>query len=758
MTLVTKNKEKRVQPFNEERLVAFVDSVLYMKDFEAIPEESKEKFKSKLLRQIKRLDKIRAREITNKIINGASELISKEEPLWSFVASRFRLKELYSESAYNRSYDSSDKYGSLIGLLKYLGEKGVYSEEILKHYTKEELKIAESFIDPELDNLFSFIGIETLRGKYLARDFDGRTFELPQERYLIIALYLMYKEDKSKRLDLVKQAYWAISNQYMTVATPTWNNAGKATKQLSSCFIDLVEDSLNGIKQSNVDLSNVSKFGGGIGVYMGKVRSRGSSIRGYKNASGGVIPWIKDLNNMAISVDQLGQRQGALAVYLDVWHKDIFPFLDLKLNNGDERMRAHDIFTGVCLPDIFMEKVEKREDWYLFDPFEVKSKKGWSLEDFYDEKEGDGTFRQKYDELVGDNDISKTKVAAIDIMKRIMRSQLETGVPFMFYRDEVNRMNPNKHEGMIYSSNLCTEIMQNMSPSGDIKYTYEDGKVVMRKDAGDFVVCNLSSIHLGNTTKDGVLERLIPIQVRMLDNVIDINKSPVIQAEVTNQKYRAVGLGTFSYHQWLARNKMVWGSIGASEATDKLYEQIAYLTIKASHELAKEKGSYPLFEGSDWHTGDYFSVRGYDDEKWNELRDEVSKHGIRNGYLMAVAPNASTSVLTNGTATTDPIFDKFYYEEKKDFKIGVTVPELNPITNLFYDNAYNYNQLDSIKQASLRQKHIDQGNSFNLYVDKGIKASELLNIHMSAWKAKLKSTYYVRSTSVDLIECESCES
>lgn len=455
MTLVTKNKENRVQPFNEERLINFINNVINASEFETLSNKSKEEYKAKVLRQIKRLDKVRAREITNKLINAASERISKEEPLWSNIAARLRLKEMYNESAYNRSYDSSDKYGSLIGLLKFLGEKGVYSETILKHYSKEELKEAEKFIDPELDNLFTFVAIENLRKRYLARDFDKRTFELPQERFLIVALHLMYKEDKSKRMELVKEAYWALSNQYMTVATPTWNNAGKSTGKLASCFVDTVEDSLDGIKHSNVDLSNVSKFGGGIGTYVGKVRSRGSSIRGYKGASSGVIPWIKDLNNLAVSVDQLGQRQGAIAVYLDVWHKDIELFLDLKLNNGDERMRAHDIFTGVCLPDIFMEKVEKREDWYLFDPHEVKTKKGWSIEDFYDEEEGKGSFREKYDELVGDNNISKTKVAAIDIMKRIMRSQLETGVPFMFYRDEANRKNPNKHKGMIYSSNLC---------------------------------------------------------------------------------------------------------------------------------------------------------------------------------------------------------------------------------------------------------------------------------------------------------------
>lgn len=190
-------------------------------------------------------------------------------------------------------------------------------------------------------------------------------------------------------------------------------------------------------------------------VYIGKVRGLGSAIRGHKGASSGTIPWIRQLNNTAVSVDQLGTRQGAIAVYQDVWHRDIMQHLDLKLNNGDERMRAHDIFLGVTLPDLFMETVEARGDWYLFDPHEVREVMGFSLEDYYDEEFGSGSFREKYMECVNDSRLTKDKVPAIDIMKRIMRSQMETGTPFMFYRDEVNRANPNKHEGMIYSSNLC---------------------------------------------------------------------------------------------------------------------------------------------------------------------------------------------------------------------------------------------------------------------------------------------------------------
>src|SRR5690625_967514 len=228
---------------------------------------------------------------------------------------------------------------------------------------------------------------------------------------------------------------------------------------------------------------------------MGKVRARGSSIKGFKGMSSGVVPWIKQLNNTAVSVDQLGTRKGAIAIYLDAWHKDIEYFLDLKLNNGDERLRAHDIFTGITLPDYFMEQVEKRGDWYLFDPHEVREVMGYFLEDFYDEREGSGTWREKYEECIQNNQVTKRKVPAIDIVKRFLRSQLETGTPFMFYRDEVNRKNPNQHEGIVYCTNLCTEITQNQSPTVQYKEEIDGDTIITYKKAGDFVVCNLSSIN-----------------------------------------------------------------------------------------------------------------------------------------------------------------------------------------------------------------------------------------------------------------------
>ncbi|MCP3738943.1 ribonucleoside-diphosphate reductase subunit alpha [Rossellomorea sp. BNER] len=701
---------------------------------------------------------------TEECILHSLSLLNEDSPRWTFVAAELYLSKLYREVANNRGESSQTSYFSFHNLIETLTQKGIYNPTILENFSIEEINELGKEMNAERDSLFTYIGVKTLADRYLARDHSGLLFELPQERWMIISMTLMQKENKDTRLQLIKEAYWALSNLFMTVATPTLSNAGKSYGQLSSCFIDTVDDSLQGIFDSNTDIANLSKNGGGIGVYLGKIRSHGSTIKGFKSASSGVIPWMKQLNNTAVSVDQLGQRKGAICTYLDIWHRDILSFLDVKLNNGDERLRTHDLFTGVCLPDLFMEAVEERKDWYLFDPHEVREVMGFSLEDYYDESKGNGSFREKYQQCIYTPSLSKRKLPAIEIMKRIMKSQLETGTPFMFYRDEVNRKNANSHIGMVYSSNLCTEITQNQSVTTVIEQKVDDGEIIIRKSPGDFVVCNLSSINLARAVTEEVLERLISIQVRMLDNVIDINSIPVLQANLTNQKYRGIGLGTFGWHHLLALKKIKWESNEAIQYADRLYEKIAFLTIKASMSLSKEKGSAPAFKGSDWETGEYFVKRGYYQSPaspfpWARLIDDVREKGMRNTYLMAVAPNSTTSIIAGSTPSIDPVFKKFYSEEKKNYKIPVTAPDLNCETTWFYKTAYRLDQHWSIDQNSARQKHIDQSLSFNLYVDNTIKAIDLLNLHLHAWKSGLKTTYYLRSTSTSTFEeCESCSS
>ncbi|WP_066191979.1 ribonucleoside-diphosphate reductase subunit alpha [Gracilibacillus timonensis] len=720
-------------------------------------------------------------ETTQEALFYSLNQIAMDQPDWTFVAAHFHLDNLYREAASNRGYDGEQKYGSLYELVHTLTDIGIYSTDLLASYSKEELDSLQTAIEPERDKLFNYIGLFLLADRYLARDHERNLYELPQERFMIIAMTLMQKEAPEKRLDLVKEAYWALSNLYMTVATPTLSNAGKSYGQLSSCFIDTVDDSLDGIYLNNWDIARLSKDGGGIGIYYGKVRALGSDIKKFKGNSSGVVPWIRLVNDTAVSVDQLGQRQGAVAIYLDVFHKDIMNgFLDLKTNNGDERRKAHDIFSGVSIPDLFMQQLQERDEqgksvgeWHTFCPHQVKQTMGWKdedgnplgLEDFYDE-ENEKYFSEKYWEAVNHPLLPRKTYRAMDIMARIMVAQLETGTPYMFYRDEVNRQNPNKHKRgigktSIYCSNLCTEIAQNMSATSITKeYQDEDGNIVIIRKPGDFVVCNLSSVNLANAIRAEVLERLVAIQVRMLDNVIDLNTISVGQAQATNKKYRAVGLGTFGWHHLLALENIHWESEEAVNYADKVYEDIAYYTIKASMELAQEKGSYNEFEGSEWQTGVYFDRRDYTTDRWQELRQQVAEKGMRNGWLMAVAPNSSTAKIGGSTDGIDPIYNVEYAEEKKNFKFKVTAPDLDHVTYNYYRRArHELDQLWSIRQNAKRQRHIDQAISFNLYVRHDIKAVDLLNLHVAAWENRLKTTYYVRSTSqTEIEECEACHS
>ncbi|AKC86657.1 ribonucleoside-diphosphate reductase subunit alpha [Pseudoxanthomonas suwonensis] len=768
-TWITKEAGNRRIPLDRARLERSIDAV-----HAEFPQLDVADYKRSVFGFVERKDAVNADDLVDHLIREAEARVDLAAPEWEYFAARLYLRRLYKRASRNRFYDAEQKYGSYVGLQESLADRNVYSNDILRAYSKEELQEAGRMIDPERDKLFAYNGLYLLATRYLATDTSRGVFELPQERWLTIALYLMQDESgpgkgsRERRMQLVGEAYWALSNLYMTVATPTLQNAGKVGGQLSSCFIDTVDDSLQGIYDSNTDIARVSKGGGGVGAYLGYVRSSGSSIRGVPNSSGGVVPWIKQLNNTAVSVDQLGQRKGAVAVYLDIWHRDIEAFLDLRLNNGDQRLRAHDVFTSVCVPDAFMEAVERRGDWYLFDPHEVRRIKGWYLQDSYDEKKGEGTFRKRYEEVVADERISRKTVKAIEIFKRIMVSQLETGNPFMFYRDEVNRKNPNKHAGMVYSSNLCTEILQNMSPTRLMQEIISGNQIVTTRQAGDFVVCNLSSVNLGRAVVPqqdqgdlitDVLERLIPIQVRMLDNVIDLNDLPVPQATITNRKYRAIGLGTFGWHHLLAQKGIHWNSPQAEDYSDALYERINQLTVQASMELAKEKGTYPAFPGSDWHTGAYFRDRGYNSPSWLDLAAQVAVNGVRNGWLLAVAPNMSTAQIAGSTASIDPIYSAFYYEEKKDFRRPVAAPGLSLETWPYYEKgAYKVDQFASVRQNARRQRHVDQAISFNLYVPSTIRASTLLELHMTAWREGIKTTYYVRSNDIDIAECEWCSS
>ena len=682
------------------------------------------------------------------------ELTTQEAPDWEFIAARllnFRLAEKRAAVSGKQSF-----YEKLV----YLTEEGLYGSYILESYSREEIDEAAGFICPERDKLLNYSGLDLLARRYLIHTHSHEPLESVQEMYLGIALHLAMPE-KTNRMLWVRRFYDMLSRLEVTMATPTLSNARKPYHQLSSCFIDTVPDTLEGIYRSIDNFAMVSKFGGGMGMYFGKVRAAGGNIRGFKGVAGGVIRWMRLVNDTAVAVDQLGMRQGAVAVYLDVWHKDLPEFLQLRTNNGDDRMKAHDIFPAVCYPDLFwrMAKEDLNKPWHLFCPHEIMTLKGYCLEDYYGEE-----WEKRYLDCVNDPRLSRRTISIKDIVRLVLRSAVETGTPFTFNRDTVNRANPNAHRGMIYCSNLCTEIAQNMSAiehlSTEIRTTDGDTVVVDTVKPGDFVVCNLASLSLGHLPLEDEtqMREKVATVVRALDNVIDLNFYPVPYAKITNRHYRSIGLGVSGYHHALAIRGIRWESDEHLAFMDEVFERINYAAIEASAELAREKGRYDYFEGSDWQTGDYFVKRGYTSDRWKSLSAKVADCGMRNAYLLAVAPTSSTSIIAGTTAGTDPVMKRFFLEEKKGVMFPRVAPALSDKTFWTYKGAYLIDQTWSVRAAGVRQRHIDQAQSLNLYITNDYTMRQVLNLYTLAWECGVKTIYYVRSKSLEVEECESCAS
>mgnify|MGYP002741780706 FL=1 len=710
-----------------------------------------DKFKSFCKDDMKQADKLSA------LVKAAVEMTTQEAPNWEFIAARLLSYKLNRSIA---AFEESVSVHSFYDKLRYLTDERLYGEYILASYSPEEIEQAATFIKEDRNDLLNYSGLDLLMKRYLIRTYSNKPIESIQEMYLGIALHLAINE-KEDRMLWVQKFYDILSKLEVTMATPTLSNARKPFHQLSSCFIDTVPDSLEGIYRSLDNFAQVSKFGGGMGMYFGKVRAAGGKIRGFKGAAGGVIRWMKLVNDTAVAVDQLGMRQGAVAVYLDVWHKDLPEFLQLRTNNGDDRMKAHDIFPAVCYPDLFWKMAQEdiNQPWHLFCPNEILSIKGYCLEDYYGEE-----WEKRYIDCVNDARLTRRTLSVKDIVRLVLRSAVETGTPFTFNRDHVNKANPNGHKGMIYCSNLCTEIAQNMSEiesvSTEVKTDDGDTVVVRASKPGDFVVCNLASLSLGHLPleNESKLTDVVRTVVRALDNVIDINFYPLPYAKITNQRYRSLGLGVSGYHHALAVRGIKWESQEHLDFVDKVFETINRAAVEASSDIAKQKGSYKYFEGSDWQTGEYFTKRGYTSPEWNALAAKVKEQGMRNAYLLAIAPTSSTSIIAGTTAGTDPVMQRFFLEEKKGAMLPRVAPELSDRTFWVYKSAYNIDQQWTVRAAGVRQRHIDQAQSQNLYITNDFSMRQLLELYLLAWRSGVKTIYYVRSKSLEVEECESCAS
>ncbi len=741
-------------------------------------------------------DKITTEEIQKTLIKTAVDKIDIDRPNWTFVAARLFLYDLYHKVNGCTGYSS----------LKSYFERGEREGRILLGLKeKYDLDDLDAYIKPERDLQFTYLGIKTLHDRYLIKDSKGVPIELPQHMFMAIAMFLAQNELNSQ--DWAKRFYDLISKFEVMLATPTLSNARTTRHQLSSCYIGSTPDNIEGIFDSYKEMALLSKFGGGIGWDWNLVRSMGGSIDGHKHAAGGIIPFLKITNDIAIAVDQLGTRKGAIAVYIEPWHMDISDFLDLKKNSGEERRRAHDLFPAIWINDLFMKRVEEDAIWTLFDPAEVSD-----LSSLHGEE-----FEKRYIEYENDENISKEYVKAKELWKKMLLELFETGNPFLCFKDSANRVNPNDHTGIIRSSNLCTEIFQNTEPNHyKIKVIYEDGSIdlyeeeeevtvngnitkkakkitaldmigdkkifIVEKEMieGKTAVCNLASVNLSKINTKEDIERVVPTAIRMLDNVIDLNFYPHSKVKNTNLQSRAVGLGVMGEAQMLAENQIEWGSYEHFSKIDEIMEAISYNAIKASSNLAIEKGVYPDFEGSKWSRG-IFPIDSANEEvkklvdrgglfgytyDWEELRNRVKKHGMRNGYLMAIAPTSSISILVGTTQTIEPVYKRKWFEENLSGMIPVVVPNLSPDTWNYYTPAYELDQRVLIKAGAIRQKWIDQGQSLNIFITLDKASGKYLNdIYMLGWKLGIKSTYYLRSQSpenkIDVvdrsIECEGCQ-
>ncbi len=745
--------------------------------------------------QIQFRDGITSKEIQQTLIKTAVDKIDIDAPNWTFVASRLFIFNLYHQVNGFTGYCSLENYF----------ERGVKNGRILLGLKEMyDLERLEKELVPDRDFQFNYLGVKTLYDRYLIKDSDGNPIELPQHMFMAIAMFLAQREENKHEWAI--KFYHMISQFEVMLATPTLSNARTTRHQLSSCYIGSTPDNIEGIFDSYQEMAMLSKFGGGIGWDWTGIRSMGSFIDGHKNAAGGTVPFLKITNDIAIAVDQLGTRKGAIAVYMEPWHIDINDFLDLKKNSGEERRRAHDLFPSMWLNDIFMERVAQDAIWTLFDPYDVRD-----LTELYGAE-----FTARYIEYENDESIIKERIKAKDLWKKILTSYFETGSPFLCFKDNANRANPNSHKGVIRSSNLCTEIFQNTNPNRyKIKFifenaesiSYEEDEIVkvdsgLEKPAkkvtaldslgglpiyvvekekinGDTAVCNLASVNLSRINTKEDIDRIVPTAVRCLDNVIDLNFYPIEKVKRTNLKSRSIGLGVMGEAQMLAESGIVWGSQEHFDKIDEVMEAVCYNTVSASSDLAVEKGSYADYEGSKWSQGimpqDHATAevinlvdRGglfASVYQWDELRSKVKKQGMRNGYLMAVAPTSSISILTGTTQAIEPVFKRKWFEENLSGLIPVVVPKLSPETWAYYTPAYDLNQTVLIKAAAIRQKWIDQGQSLNIFITLDKASGKYLNeIYMLAWKLGLKSTYYLRSQSPEIsdvedrsMECVGCQ-
>lgn len=700
-------------------------------------------------------ENITTKKIQESLINQAVSMTSFEESDWTYVAGRLLMMETEREVFHKRGFS----YGEFYKSIKTLVEIGIYDNRLLD-YTAEEVKELETAMDISRDMMYDYAGANMFVNRYLLK-YDGKIYELPQEVFMCIAMLLAINE--KDKVAIAKRFYEALSLKKISLATPILANLRVPNGNLSSCFITAMDDNIESIFYNVDTVAKISKNGGGVGLNISRIRAKNSMVNGYYNASGGVVPWVKIINDTAVAVNQQGRRAGAVTVALDSWHLDIETFLELQTENGDQRGKAYDIYPQVVLSDLFMRRVEEDLPWTLVDPYEIRKKYGVELCEVYGEK-----FEELYLTIEKDENLQLRKVIkARELFKEIMKVQIETGMPYIFFKDRVNLMNHNSHVGMIGNGNLCMESFSNFSPSVNFKEDTVGENGVRITKLGEVHTCNLVSMNLAELER-AELENIVDISVRILDNTIDLTRTPIKESDKHNLAYRTIGVGAMGLADYLAREFMIYDE--SLEEIDELFQEIAMYSIKSSALLAKERGTYPMFKGSLWDEGiffqknkDWYMENSKFGKEWEEVFNLVKMYGLRNGELTAVAPNTSTSLLMGSTASVNPTFSRFYIEKNQKGAVPRVVKHLKDRA-WFYPEFKNVNPQTYVKIMSRIGKWITQGVSMELIFDlnKDIKAKDIYDTFMTAWKEGCKSVYYIRTIqrNTNIInekeECESC--
>lgn len=751
---VTKNDGSR-EDFNMDKIEAFYKRVNHWLNTKCPFSQIKENVKRYMV------EDINTEDINKMIIKSAIDLISPQNIKWQNIAGRMMMRNLYKRWTRATWLAHKDKYSGeyLIDLIDLYTNKELYNKKILETYSSADIMNLASSIDSSYDMNYNNGTVQMYDKRYLIYREELGVRELPQHMYMLNAMFLWIPEKDEDRLKFVKDLYKMTATAEISLPTPTLLNARTPNSQLSSCFILTPADDLRSIYHNIDEMAQISKNWWGLWVYMWNIRAKGGTIKGVYGLSGWVAPWIKVINDTAIAVNQMGKRAGAISVTLDIFHADINHFLDLQTETWDIRAKSFDVFPAVSFPDLFFERLETNGDWHLFCPKEVEDKYGKRIQDQFG-----SNFKTFYEELEKDDSLRlKTKTTAKELFKTYLKSVVETWMPYAFYRDTVNKLNPNKHEWNIYCSNLCTEIAQNQSENTFLAEENEDWVIVTKFQSGDTVICNLASINVAKVNLPVDVARVVPIAMRALDNVISLNAYPLVEAKISAEKYRAVGLGVMWLAQYFAESKIMYGSPESIEATDELFKEIAFETLRTSVDLAKERWAYPAFEWSEYSKGIAFGKQlEYNDRdgssKWRHLQDAMITYWTRFWYHSSPAPNTSTAMVVWTTAGLVPVYKKYFVETNSIAPTVVTAPNLNEENFWFYPEYTSLELGPVIDVFATAQKWIDQSISFEWMINPAkTSPKDLYNYFIKSHKAWIKTVYYIRSQSLEVEEsCSSC--